>query len=128
MSIERLMNHRARVWRPTQGKGSYNEVVNTWELVTDPVALNCRPSPIKWALRNEGPGEQSVPTETRRWYMTKDADVQKFDVVEMYDGPDAPQNVRVLDATFPGKPGQSGHHYMLNVEPWEGTLPAVEES
>lgn len=127
MAIENLMNHRARVWRPTQTRGDYAEIVNTWELVTDPTRLNCRPAPINWRLKDEGPGEQSTPTDNRRWYMTKDTDVQKFDVIEVYAGPDAPQNVRVLDATFPSKPAQGGHHYRLNVEPWEGVLPAYEE-
>lgn len=126
MAIEQMMNHRARVWRPTQGRGSRAEIVRTFEVVTEPTSLNCRPAPLKWVQREMGPGEGLAATEIRRWYMTRDADVAKQDVVELYDGPDAPQNVRVLDASFPSKPGAAGHHYMLVVEPYLGPLPEAE--
>lgn len=116
------MNTRARVWRPTQGRGSRREVVRSYEVVHEPTRLNARPAPIEWRTDDNGPGEASgLVGQVRRWFLLAEVDVARFDVIEMTDGPEAGRNVRVLDASFP-----HSHSKRVVVEPYTGELPEAE--
>lgn len=119
MSIERLMHHKAQVWRPTESQGADGEVVDTFALVTDPTSNNAEPWVMDRVLRDAGPGEQLVGN--RHWVLRRDASPQKFDVLRITAGNMAPSRYRVLDV-FPAGNGTL-HHYEALTEPWEGLLP-----
>ncbi len=128
MSLESLMNHRARVWRPTQARGIRREVVNDFAIVTEPTRNNARPAPIRGTLTDKGPGEQRTLADRRGWYLTKEVVVDEKDVIEFVSGPESPLRVRVLSSSFPGRPNATGHHHMVTVEPYVGRLPSDDEA
>ncbi len=120
MAIEDLMNHKARVWRPVDTRGEYAEVVNGWELVTDPSVNNCEPPPMGLVIADQGGGEASSG-EVRRWYMTRGSNLAERDVIEVFAGPQATSYWRVLGVSYP-----RAHHYRFVAEPYVGDPP--EES
>lgn len=118
MSFNGLMNHKGRIWRPTETRDAFKAVTKTYVPGDAPTVNNCRPAPIKWTMRDSGAGEASaVQGEVRRWFMRSDTDVQQRDVVEIIEGPETGRKVHVLDASLP-----HSHHWMLVVEPFHGTL------
>ena len=129
MSVESMMNHRARVWRPVQGKDAMQAVVNGWQVATEPPTRNnLWTSPQDTRLADRGPGEQTAGVESPRWYMTKEADVTERDVVELISGPEAPSYWRVQSASSPSRPNEGRHHWRIAVEPYHGDAPEEEGS
>lgn len=125
-----MMNHRARVWRPVQGKDAMQAVVNGWIIATEPGARNnLWTSPQDTRLTDRGPGEATSGVESPRWHMTREADVTERDVVELVSGPEAPSYWRVQSASSPSRPQEARHHWRIAVEPYHGDAPvAMEES
>jgi hypothetical protein len=126
MSVERMMNHRARVWRRLESVGEMREVVNGWQVVTEPPTWNnLWTSPQDRRLRDDGPGEAIQGVQSPRWFMRKEAVVAERDVVELVSGPEAPSYWNVQSASSPSRPNESRHHWRIAVEPYNG--PAPEE-
>lgn len=123
MSINRLFDHRVRVWRDTPTRDAYNDVVQSLALLSTPASNNARPDQ-GWAgtLQDTGAGEQQGTK--RRWYLDKSVDVAERDVLEVTAGPEAPATLRVVSVTKPTAP-RVVHHLEVNVEAWGGTLPEL---
>lgn len=121
MSIERLFNHNAVVWRATVTRDSFGGTVETWSDLPAPVGTNghnCTPHQ-NWAgaQQDHGPGEQQ--SAKRVWYLHKDFDVTEFDVVEITAGPEAPLLLNVGSVSKPAalaRPGQPVNQIEINVE------------
>lgn len=121
MSIRGLFKHQVEVWRPTQTRGEFREVIDDFDRVTVPTRNNAEPVPPNMRLEDPGPGEASAGRVT--WYMDRMTDVEEQDVLKVTAGPEAPSLWRVVSKAFP-----RAHHFELVVEPWHGTLPEEEAS
>ena len=117
MSIRRLFNHRAVVYRATVTRDEYGGTVETWVAQTAPDGLNARPDQ-NWsgAQQDHGPGEQQGAT--RRWFLSNGFDVAERDVVYVVSGPEAGTYLRVESVTQPTRVGATVHHVEVNVEAW----------
>lgn len=119
MGFSNLLDHTAKVWRPTESHGALRTVVQTFALVsTVRVAVN-RPTRAGSGamLADLGPGLK--PTGQRILYATAGWDIQTRDVIELTAGPDSPGRFEVDEP--PTRP--RGHHLELRCRYWAGVLP-----
>lgn len=117
--IDRMFDHRFRLWRPTVTKNRLGAEERSYELIgsygcavnraVDPVA------PVAGGL---------APTGRIRIYARPDTLAVERDVIELYQGPDAPGTWEVDQP--PTRP--RGHHTQLDAIAWHGLLPEVVES
>jgi hypothetical protein len=118
MSFSSLLDHTARVWRPTSAKGQLREEVRTHSVVGIFPCTKKRPSA---RIGDVGPG--MAPIGETSIYMEAGADVLERDVIQLLTGPDAPDTFEI-DAP-PTRP--RGHHIELTCQYFLGILPAVPE-
>ena len=118
-----MMHHTVEVWRPSQGKGDYAEVVDTFTRVTNPTTPNAEPWVMDHHLDDPGPGEKL--SGRRKWAVRKDADVQSRDVLRVTGGINAPSRWLVLSSYAAGQ--GVVHHFELETEPYNGLLPPDED-
>lgn len=117
MSIERLFDSRAEVWRPDETVGVAREVVIELEQVDDPTrGSNCTFEVPKMQLVDIGPGETTRGRVLL--YMHRRLDVVERDVLRVISGPQAPSRWRVASVARP-----RDHHVEAMVEPWVGKFP-----
>ena len=118
MSIERLYNHNAVVWRATVTRDEFGGTTETWSELAVPVGsngYNCRPNQ-DWSgdQQDHGPGEQQ--SAKRQWFLHKDFDIAERDVLEVYEGPEAPLFLDVLSEVPTTRITPAVHHIEINVE------------
>jgi hypothetical protein len=125
--IAHLMTHRAVLHRETATRDRFGDTVVTWTQHTTPAGLNARPDQ-NWSgtLQDSGPGDQQAGM--RRWFLLAGFDVGERDVLQVVSGPEAPVLLRVQSVTKPTQTSPAVHHIEVNVEVWQGTLGAEEES
>jgi hypothetical protein len=128
MTIARLFNHNAVVYRATTSRDPFGGTVETWAALSAPAGpngFNCRPDQ-NWsgALQDHGPGEQQGAS--RRWFMHRGFDVRERDVVSVEEGAEAPALLWVESVTKPTRRSPAVHHLEVNVEVWQGDLAEPE--
>lgn len=120
MSFTALLDHRGVIYRATESRDGYNDVVQSWSALDAPDGMNCR-ADLGWSgvLQDQGAGE--FQNAKRRWFLHKSFDVAERDVLSVIDGPNAPVNLLIVGVTRATAP-KALHHYEVNVEVWEGEL------
>lgn len=115
--IERLFDHVARQWRPTQVLGALREQVDTLAVVGSfPCAIN-RPSA---RLGDPGPGLTTIGE--RNVYTTTDVDLRPRDVLEITSGPETGRRIEIDEEPT----NVRGHHKEARARIWAGELPDEE--
>jgi hypothetical protein len=118
MSLEGLLDHTARIWRPVVSLGVVREEIRTFI----PVALaDCtvrRPS-----ARVADAGGGLVSQGERVVYFEPEVILEPRDIIELTSGPDSPGLFEVdAPVTRP-----RGHHIEATCRLWLGKLPPLEE-
>ena len=116
MSIARLFDHTAQVYRLTETVDEYADAVNSYATQGDPLPCAIVPPKFRPAQTDAGAELQGV-TEV---YLAADADVEMNDVLDVTAGPEAPTKYIVLSTAHP-----RGHHTEARCAPFTRTLAAV---
>lgn len=116
-TILRLADHTVRIWRAVTGASAMGVDRRSYQLVTETRAkVNRDTAPTG----DVGPGMDTIGR--RRLYLPPEIDARHRDIVELVEGPDAPQTWEIDEnGTRP-----RGHHLQLDCIEWRGTLPEVE--
>ncbi len=110
MSIERLFDHHAEVWRITETVGDGAQLDRSPVAVEVPDGFNCAIVPPQLSLPIVGPAETS--SGRVEFYLHKSIDLKDGDVLELTDGPDSPSEWRIVSVAHP-----RGHHVEAVGEP-----------
>ena len=114
VSVLALLNHTAKVWRPSESVGSMRTVLRGYTLSsTVRVAVNRAVAP----LGDPGPG--LTPEGGRVLYSIPGWDIRPGDVLQLTEGPDAPGQWEVDEP--PTRP--RGNHLELRCRAYAGKLP-----
>lgn len=125
MSIERLFNHKVRVYRKPELLASRQALGSTSKVpvavTSAPTRFNARPDQ-DWTgvQQDKGPGE--LQATKRRWFLDKGLDVRDRDILSVIEGPEAGVNLEV-ESTVPTTNPRRVHHIEVNVDVWKGVLP-----
>lgn len=115
--VLRLGDSLVRIWRPTVAEDRFGAGKPRYALVaTEPAIVNRSTAP----LTDVGPGLS--PQGRRRLYFQPEVDVRARDVLELVEGPDAPQTWEVDEP--PSRPRD--HHVQVDCTFWRGELPEVD--
>lgn len=125
MSIQRLFNHKVRVYRKPELLASRGALGSTSKVPvavgSAPTRFNARPDQDWTGMQQDkGPGE--VQATKRRWFLDKKLDVRDRDILSVIDGPEAGLVLEVESTTKPANP-RNVHHIEVNVDVWKGVLP-----
>jgi len=121
MALVDFFDTSIRIWRPETTNGRLGEEIRSYDVILEPAIPNAAVNRPTAPLGDAGPG--LAPIGERRVYMAPDTDVQPRDVLELLEGPDAPQFLEVDEP--PTRPG--GDHVQLRCRLWQGN-PETEMS
>lgn len=113
-------DHRANVWAQRDEVGAtFREKRRRWKRVQERVW--CKVYPTRERREDTGGGERT----TGEWkaILPNSAEVVEGDVLELYDGPQAPEQLKVDQAHRPGGRGPGGHLELVLVD-FKGKLDA----
>lgn len=122
MSLATLFDHRVILYRPSAG-GTDASGFATASFTTGvtPSGLNARPDQSWSGLLADSPLGQ-VQASTRIWYLHKGfTDVEERDVLDVVQGPTAPNRYRVHSVTRPTNP-KVVHHVEVSTMIYEGGI------
>jgi len=120
MSIAHLLDHKAAVWRRSEAtQDEFGAVVPDYALAYNNLA--CASDGMATVLSPTSQGTQ--PSGGRTLYFDIGPELQRRDLIEVYEGPTAPfvVEVRSFDPF-------RGHHLEVEGDEWNGKLPSIEDA
>ena len=115
-TIDHLLDHTMRVWRPQERLGEARETIRDYGGAPVYSDVKCTVTRKRGAIAPEHGGETTFAT--RMLYAPAGITLQENDLCELVTGPEAPATLKVQT---PSKP--SGHHLETPVTEYHGKVP-----
>ena len=117
-------NHRAVLYRPNAGGVDANgDPTSSWGAGVTPSGLNARPEQnvVTGLLGSSPVGEMN--TAVHMWFLDSGfTDIEERDVIDIVEGPKAPNRYRVHSVTKPTGRNQTVHHVEVATRVYEGAI------
>jgi hypothetical protein len=120
MSIGHLCDHTARVWTLAEESGAMLSRTRQYEVQEGNDGIPCTMKRKNTVLGTLPPGV--APVGDRMWYSDLGPLIKERDVIEIFEGPNAPARLEVQSVDTP-----RGHHIEVRGSEFRGRLPIDEE-